>query len=191
MNSDSQKVMSLAFFLVGPAVIAMLAYSVVKGEENPVQAIQEARKPRTVLDDMSDMRLRYAEQKWKETILAARLVLKRVPGHEEALRTVADCNLKLKRPGEAAAAMEILLKDIPEDIALHGHYARALLAIGKGDEARKQWKIIEKSPYATRQEQREAYESLLELDGPLSELRDVSSSPPPRLVAPVPKDRVQ
>ena len=118
-------------------------------------------------------------------------MLKRVPGHEEALRTVADGNLKLGRPAEAAAAMQVLLKDIPEDVALHGHLARALLAIGKEDEAREQWKIMRDSPYATRQERDQAHEALLELDGPLGLLRETAPSPLRVNVAPKPKNSVQ
>ncbi|MGC4044108.1 MAG: tetratricopeptide repeat protein [Armatimonas sp.] len=163
MNSDSNKNLFIAFAIIVPLLLAIACIAVISGQTDPFQAIQEARKPRTVLDDLSDMRMRYSEKKWEEALQAAREALQKHPGDEEALRGVAAISLKLKRPGEAAAALKMLVKDVPEDIPTRVIYAQALTMIGERDEALNEWKAISEHPYSTVQERRQARKALSQL----------------------------
>jgi hypothetical protein len=89
--------------------------------------------------------------------------LQRQPGHEEALRTVAASCFKLKRPGEAAAALKVLAEDVPEDIPTGIQFAQALTMIGERDEAERRWELIKKSRYSTREQRQLARKSLTAL----------------------------
>jgi predicted Zn-dependent protease len=163
VNTDSNKNLFIAFAIIGPLCLAIACIAIISGQTDPFRAIQEARRPRTLLDDLSDMRVCYAEKKWEEALQAARTVLRRQPGHEEALRMVASSCLKLKRPGEAAAALKVLVDDVPEDIPTRISYASALTLIGEKDEALNQWTAISESRFSTVEQRRLALKSLRSL----------------------------
>jgi len=175
VSSDSNKNLFIAFAIIVPLILAIACISVITGQADPIQAIQEARKPRTLLDDLSDMRQRYSEKKWEQALQAARVVLQQKPEHEEALRTVASVSMKLHRPGEAAAALKVLVKDVPEDIPTRINYAQALTQIGAREEALSEWTAISEHPFSTPEQvslakkalARLSPEALLDgLDGP-------------------------
>ncbi len=163
MSSDSNKNLFLAFAIIVPLLLAILCVGVITGQSDPIEAIREARRPRTLLDELSDMRMSYSKGQWEKSLKASRVVLQRQPGHEEALRTVAASCFKLKRPGEAAAALKVLAEDVPEDIPTGIQFAQALTMIGERDEAERRWELIKKSPYSTKEQRQLAQKSLTAL----------------------------
>ena len=44
-----------------PILIGTISYGVLKGDDDPVQAIKDARKPRNIFDELSDMHLKLRE----------------------------------------------------------------------------------------------------------------------------------
>lgn len=186
MNSDSNKNLFIAFALIVPAIIAILCVAVLSGQSDPIEAIKTARRPRNLLDEVSDMRMRVSEKKWEEALQAARVVLQREPEHEEALRTVASLALTLKRPGEAAVALKALVEAVPEDIPTVVRYARTLELVGELDLAQEQWAAVAKSPYASASERSLARKAL---GGVSPEV--VLPSPPPMAIAPEEESRLQ
>ena len=170
MNSDTQKVGAIAFLIVVPLLIATLSYGVLRGDGDPIQAVKDARRPRNLFDDLSDMHLKYSEGKWEEALKAAKIVLKRDPRHEDTLRIVATCYFKLKRPGDAAIAMKKILHEIPEDVDTRMILAQTLERLGQKGEARAQWKLIAASLYATRPQRQRASDAMALLDDPLGGL---------------------
>jgi tetratricopeptide (TPR) repeat protein len=181
VNSDTQKVGAIAFGIVVPLLIVTLSYGVLKGDGDPIQSVKDARRPRNIIDDLSDVHLNYSQGKWEEALKAAKLVLKRDPSHEDTLRIVADCEFQLKRPGAAAVAMKKILKEIPEDVETRIVLAQTLAKLNQRDEAEEQWKKVAESPYATRKQQRQAREALDILNDPLGGLfpPTPASSPSP------------
>ncbi len=175
MSSDSNKNLFLAFAIIVPLLLAILCVGVITGQSDPIEAIKEARRPRTLLDELSDMRLSYSKGQWEKSLKASRVVLQRQPGHEEALRTVAASCFQLKRPGEAAAALKVLAEDVPEDIPTGIQFAQALTMIGEKDEAEHQWERIKASRYSTKEQRQLAQKSLTALRP------ELFSAPPPRL----------
>jgi hypothetical protein len=163
MSSDSNKNLFLAFAIIVPLLLAILCVGVITGQSDPIEAIKEARRPRTLLDDLSDMRMSYSKGQWEASLKASRVILQRQPGHEEALRTVAASCLKLKRPGEAAAALKVLAEDVPEDIPTGIQFAQTLTMIGENDEAERRWELIQKSRYSTREQRQLARKALTAL----------------------------
>lgn len=152
MSSDSNKNLFIAFAIVVPLILVIVCMAVISGQTDPLAAIQEARKPRTLLDDLSDMRVHYSKKKWEDALQSARTVLQQQPEHEEALRTVASTCLKLKRPGEAAAALKVLVRDVPEDIPTRVSYAQALMLVEEKEEALSEWTAIAESPFSTKEQ---------------------------------------
>jgi tetratricopeptide (TPR) repeat protein len=163
MSSDSNKNLFLAFAIIVPLLLAILCVGVISGQSDPIEALKEARRPRTLLDELSDMRVSYAEGKWEESLKASRVVLQRQPGHEEALHTVAASCFKLKRAGEAAAALKVLVDDVPEDIPTSIQLAQALTMIGEKAEAERQWERIKASRYSTKDQRQLARKALIAL----------------------------
>ena len=165
-----------------------LSYGVLRGDDDPLPAVKEARRPRNVLDELSDMNLAYSKENWAESLQAARIVLKRDSRQEEALRTVASCELKLGHAANAAVAMKAILKDIPEDVMVRTFLAQTLWQLGAKDESREEWKQVEASPYATRAQRILAQRTLRVIDDPSGGLLP---TPPPMPIAPAKKNRLQ
>jgi predicted Zn-dependent protease len=165
-----------------------LSYGVLNGDSDPIQAVKDARRPKNILDELSEMNVAYSEGKWAAAIKAARIVLQRDTRHEEALRTVASCELKLQRPANAVVAMKAILKEVPEDVTVRSFLAQTLWQLGKKDESRKQWAEVEASPYASHNQRNLARKTLRVIDDPLG---GMLPTPPSMSVAPTKKNRLQ
>jgi hypothetical protein len=191
VNSDAQKSAALLIFLIVAALVGALCLSVLVGQSDPQAALQKARRAKGTMEHLSDMRVRFAAGNWTEALVAARTLLKKDPENEEALRMVASCCLRLKKPGEAAAALKLLVDVAPEDIASRLLYMRLLRSIGREADARAQAQLAFDSPYATSAQKRHAAKLLgIGEPEPLSvELLAPTSSP--KGLDPAPRRSVQ